>query len=172
MDRNRLRVMRCRAGGQVTAKPKSIKGTGGQSGTCVRKAVELTSGDLPLVPETRPRVERSIPTGRQKSAAGAVVRQRMKAQTVPRREGQTAPDWSTSEASMTHSITAKLNPWVNGQWSSVARPGERKFPGCRFTGSGPPDRRIRTTFDGCVRGEVREYWPVSHPSFRGRRGGR
>ncbi len=75
----------------MTAKPISIKGTGCKSGGCVRKAVELTSGDLPFVsgyplgPGLR--VERSILTGRQKSAAGVVVRRRMKAQTVLRKEG-------------------------------------------------------------------------------------
>jgi len=71
----------------MIAKPISIKGTGCKFGGCVRKAVELTSGDLPFVPESGPRVERSILTGRQKSAAGVLVRQRMKAQTVLRKEG-------------------------------------------------------------------------------------
>jgi hypothetical protein len=71
----------------VTAKPISIKGTGCKSGGCVRKAVELTSGDLPLVRESGLRVERSTLTGRQKSATGVVIRQRMKAQTVLRKEG-------------------------------------------------------------------------------------
>lgn len=71
----------------MIAKPLSIKGTGGISGGCVRKAVELTLGDLPFVPESGLRVERSILTGRQKSAAGVLVRQRMKAQTVLRKEG-------------------------------------------------------------------------------------
>jgi hypothetical protein len=71
----------------MTAKSISIKGTGCKSGGCVRKAVELTSGDLPFVPESGLRVERSILTGRQKSAAGVVVRRRMKAQTVLRKEG-------------------------------------------------------------------------------------
>ena len=60
-------------GGQVTAKPISIKGAGCKSGGCVRKAVELTSGDLPFVPESGLRVERSILTGRQKSAEGKVA---------------------------------------------------------------------------------------------------
>ena len=69
----------------MTAKPLSIKGAGCKSAGCVRKAVELTSGDLPFVPESGLRVERSVLTGRQKSAAGKVVRQRMKAQTVPAR---------------------------------------------------------------------------------------
>ena len=69
----------------MTAKPISIKGTGCKFGGCVRKAVELTSGDLPFVPESGLRVERSILTGRQKSAEGVVVRQRMKARTVPAR---------------------------------------------------------------------------------------
>jgi len=67
----------------VIAKPISIKGTGCKFGGCVRKAVELTSGDLPFVPESGLRVERSILTGRQKSAAGVVVTRVMKAQTVP-----------------------------------------------------------------------------------------
>jgi len=57
----------------MTAKPISIKGTGGKSGGCARKAIELTSGDLPFVPNSRLRIERSILTGRQKSAEGIVV---------------------------------------------------------------------------------------------------
>ena len=71
----------------MTAKSISIKGTGCKFGGCVRKAVELTSGDLPFVRESGLRMERSILTGRQKSAAGVVIRQRMKAQTVLRKEG-------------------------------------------------------------------------------------
>ena len=71
----------------MIAKPISIKGIGCKSGGCVRKAVELTSGDLPFVPESGLRVGRPILTGRQKSAADVVVRQRMKAQTVLRKEG-------------------------------------------------------------------------------------
>ena len=71
----------------MTAKSISIKGTGCKFGGCVRKAVEPTSGDLPFVPESGLRGERSNLTGRQKSAAGVVVRQRMKAQTVLRKEG-------------------------------------------------------------------------------------
>jgi hypothetical protein len=71
----------------MTTKSISIKGTGCKSGGCVRKAVELTSGDLLFVPEWGLRVERSILTGRQKSAAGVLVRKRMKAQTVLRKEG-------------------------------------------------------------------------------------
>ncbi len=45
----------------MIAKPISIKGTGCKFGGCVREAVELTSGDLPFVPESGLRVERSIP---------------------------------------------------------------------------------------------------------------
>jgi len=56
----------------MIAKPISIKGAGCKSGGCARKAVELTSGDLPLVPESGLRMERSILTGRQKSAEGVV----------------------------------------------------------------------------------------------------
>jgi hypothetical protein len=73
MYKNRVRGIRCRARGRMTAKPISIKGTGCKSGGCVRKAVELTSGGLPFVPESGLRVERSILTGRQKSAEGKVI---------------------------------------------------------------------------------------------------
>jgi hypothetical protein len=69
----------------MTAKPISIKGTGCKFGGCVRKAVELTSGDLLFVLDSGLRMERSILTGRQKSAEGVVVTQVMKARTVPAR---------------------------------------------------------------------------------------
>jgi hypothetical protein len=49
MDKNWIRGRQCRASGQRTAKLISIKGAGGKSGGCARKAVELTSGGLPLV---------------------------------------------------------------------------------------------------------------------------
>jgi len=71
----------------LITKSISIKSTGCKSGGGVRKAVELTSGDLPFVPESGLRVKRFILTGRQKSAAGVVVWQRTKAQTVLRKEG-------------------------------------------------------------------------------------
>jgi hypothetical protein len=71
----------------MIAKSISIKGAGCKFGGCVRKAVELTSGGLSFVPESGLRMERSILTGRQKSAAGVVVQQWMKAQTVLRKEG-------------------------------------------------------------------------------------
>ena len=64
MNKNRIRGIRCRTSGQMTAKSISIKGTGCKSGGCVPKAVELTSGDLPFVLESGLRVERSILTGR------------------------------------------------------------------------------------------------------------
>jgi hypothetical protein len=67
----------------VTTKSISIKGTGCKFGGCVRKAVELTSGDLPYVLDTGLRVEKSILTGRQKSAEGVLGTQVLKAQTVP-----------------------------------------------------------------------------------------
>jgi hypothetical protein len=69
----------------MTAKPISIKGTGCKFGGCVRKAVELTSGDLPFVLDSGLRMERSILTGRQKSAEGVVVAKAAKARTVPAR---------------------------------------------------------------------------------------
>jgi hypothetical protein len=71
----------------LTAKPISIKGTGCKSGGCAPKAVELTSGDLLLVPESGLRRERFLLTGRQKSAEGVVVPKGMKARTVLRKEG-------------------------------------------------------------------------------------
>jgi hypothetical protein len=57
MYKNRIRGIRRRASGQVTAKPISIKDADCKFGGCVRKAVELTSGDLPLVWESRLRIE-------------------------------------------------------------------------------------------------------------------
>jgi len=76
MDKNRIRGIRCRTSWQMTTKSISIKSTGCKSGGCVRKAVELTSGDLPFVSKTRLRIERSNLTGRQKSAEGVVVAKR------------------------------------------------------------------------------------------------
>jgi len=73
MDKKRIRGMRCRASGRMTAKPLAIKGTGCKSAGCVRKAVEFTSGDLPFVSKTGLRVERSILTGRQKPPEGILV---------------------------------------------------------------------------------------------------
>ena len=65
----------------MTAKSISIKGAGCKSGGCALKAVELTSGGLPHVPESGLRVERSTLTVRQESAAGIVVASAAKAQT-------------------------------------------------------------------------------------------
>ena len=79
MYKNRIRGIRCRASGHVIAKPISIKGTGCKFGGCVRKAVELTSGGLPFVVESRLRIEQSVLTGRQKSAEGVVGVQALKA---------------------------------------------------------------------------------------------
>jgi hypothetical protein len=57
MYKNRIRGIRCRASWQMTTKPISIKGAGCKSGGCAPKAVELTSGDLPFVSESRLRIE-------------------------------------------------------------------------------------------------------------------
>ena len=56
----------------MIAKSKVIKDRGGKSGGRAAKAVGLTSGGLPHVPESGLRVERSTLTVRQKSAAGIV----------------------------------------------------------------------------------------------------
>jgi hypothetical protein len=82
MNKNQIGGIRCRTSGRLIAKSISIKGAGCRSGGCAWKAVELTSGDLLHVPESGLRMERSILTVRQKSAAGIVVAQAAKAQTV------------------------------------------------------------------------------------------
>ena len=87
MYKNRIRGIRRRASWPVTAKPISIKGAGCKFGGGARKAVELTPGDLSMVSETGLRVERSILTGRLKSAEGVVVPQGTKARTVLREAG-------------------------------------------------------------------------------------
>jgi hypothetical protein len=79
MNKNRMRGIRGRTSWLVTAKSISIKGSGCRSGGRVRKAVELTSGDLPSVLDSGLRVERSILTGRQKSAEGVLGTQVLKA---------------------------------------------------------------------------------------------
>ena len=53
VDKNRIGGIRRRASWQMTAKPISIKGAGCKSGGCALKAVELTSGELLLVAESR-----------------------------------------------------------------------------------------------------------------------
>ena len=53
MNKNRIRGIRRRASWQLTTKPISIKGAGCKSGGGALKAVELTSGDLLLVAESR-----------------------------------------------------------------------------------------------------------------------
>ena len=72
MYKKRIRGIRRWASGRMTAKPLSIKGTGCKSAGGVRKAAELTSGDLPFVSEPGLRRERFLLTGRQKSASGVV----------------------------------------------------------------------------------------------------
>jgi hypothetical protein len=57
MYKNWIRGRQCRTSWQRTTKSISIKGTDCKSGGCVRKAVELTSGDLPLIPESGLRTE-------------------------------------------------------------------------------------------------------------------
>jgi hypothetical protein len=72
MDKNRIGGIRRRTSGPTIAKSISIKGAGCRSGGCARKAVELTSGGLPLVRDTGLGVEQSASIGRQKSAEGIV----------------------------------------------------------------------------------------------------
>ena len=58
----------------MTAKSRSIKGAKRKSGGCVRTAVELTSGDLRRVPQSRLRRSQDLLTAAQKSAEGVVGR--------------------------------------------------------------------------------------------------
>ena len=53
MDKNRIGGIRRRASWQMTTKPISIKDAGCKSGGGALKAVELTSGELTLVAESR-----------------------------------------------------------------------------------------------------------------------
>ena len=69
----------------MAAKPTSIKGTECRSSGCALKAVELSSGDLSPVSNSRLRSERSFLTPWQKSAEGVVAAQAVKARTVPAR---------------------------------------------------------------------------------------
>jgi hypothetical protein len=85
MYKNRIRGIRCRTSWQMTTKSISIKGTGCKFGGCVRKAVELTSGDLRRVLDSRLRSERSFLTAQQKSAEGVLGRKLLKARTAPTR---------------------------------------------------------------------------------------
>jgi len=87
MYKNRIRGRRLRTSWQMAAKSITIKAVGCKFGGCALKVVELTSGDLPFVVESRLGSGQPVPTGRQKSAAGVLVRKRMKAQTVLRKEG-------------------------------------------------------------------------------------
>ena len=86
MNKNRIGGIRRRASRQLTTKPISIKGAGCKSGGGALKAVELTSGDLLLVAESRLREERSNLSRQQKSAEGTVVMAVTKARTVLREE--------------------------------------------------------------------------------------
>jgi Group II intron, maturase-specific domain len=52
MNKNRMGGLQWRASEPMIAKPISIKLTGGKSGGCASKAVELTSGDLRRVMES------------------------------------------------------------------------------------------------------------------------
>jgi hypothetical protein len=72
MNKNRIGGLRWRASGHRTAKPISIKPTGGKSGGGASKAVELTLGDLRHVTESGLRVKRFILTVAQKAAEGKV----------------------------------------------------------------------------------------------------
>ena len=81
MNKNQIQGIRCWTSELRVAKSISIKGTGCKSGGCAWKAVELTSGGLLHVPKSGLRMEQSLLTVQQKSAAGIVAAQVAKAQT-------------------------------------------------------------------------------------------
>ena len=74
--------------GQLTAKSISINDAKRKSDGCARKAVELTSGGLCCVADSRLGEPQGDPTTGQKSAEGVVVQQWMKARTVPLPRGK------------------------------------------------------------------------------------
>lgn len=88
MNKNRIRGIPCGTSRPITTKSIFTKHMGCRFGGCARKAVKLTSGDLPSAVESRLRVERSILTGRQKSAEGVLAAQAVKARTVLREQGK------------------------------------------------------------------------------------
>jgi hypothetical protein len=88
MDKNRILGKPCGTSGQMMTKSIFIKRAGCKFGGCVWKAVELTSGDLPFAVDAWLRVERSVLTGRQKSAEGVLAGQPVKARTVLRKQGK------------------------------------------------------------------------------------
>jgi hypothetical protein len=77
-----------RTSGQLTVKSVSIKGAERKSDGCVRKTVELTSGDLACVPDSGLRKPRGGLNAGQKSAEGVVAASAAKARTVPLPRGQ------------------------------------------------------------------------------------
>jgi hypothetical protein len=76
MDKNRIGGLYSRASWQRAAKPISIKASGGKSGGGALKAVELTTGDLLHVVDSRLERKQFFLNVQQKSAEGTVVRSR------------------------------------------------------------------------------------------------
>ena len=68
--------------GPVIAKPISIKGAERRFGGGARKAVEITSGGLFVVADSRRRTSQDVLTHEQKSAEGVVLTRVGKARTV------------------------------------------------------------------------------------------
>jgi hypothetical protein len=76
----------------MIAKPISIKDAKRKFGGCAGKAIELISGDLLHVSDSRLRVEQFTLILRQKSAAGVVLTRVRKAQTVSE-SSRTSNSW-------------------------------------------------------------------------------
>lgn len=76
MDKNRIGGLGLRASWQRAAKPISIKLGTGKSGGGALKAVELTTGDLLRVVDSRLEEKRFFLNARQRSAEGIVAARR------------------------------------------------------------------------------------------------
>jgi hypothetical protein len=74
MNKNRIGGLRWRASKPMIAKPISIKLTGGRSGGCASKAVDLNLGRSAACRKTRLRRKQFILIVSQKSAEGKVGR--------------------------------------------------------------------------------------------------
>ncbi len=71
-NRNRMGGILGRTSGQLIAKSRSIKGQGCRSGRCAVKVLELTSGGLRCVSNSRLKEPRGNLIATQKSAEGIV----------------------------------------------------------------------------------------------------
>ena len=82
MNKNRIGGVSVGRAGQVIAKPISIKDAERKFGGSAGKAVEITSGGLFVLTNSRLRASQDVLTQEQKSVEGKVLRRVGKARTV------------------------------------------------------------------------------------------